>query len=52
MEDLLPNTLCEYLYNLSGSFTTFYTNCQVSTKHRTALSGAFLTSRFFGFNAP
>ncbi|CAI5963990.1 unnamed protein product [Closterium sp. NIES-64] len=28
-EDLLPNTLCEYLYNLSGSFTTFYTNCQV-----------------------
>ncbi|GJP52990.1 hypothetical protein CLOM_g12140, partial [Closterium sp. NIES-68] len=29
VQDLLPNTLCEYLYNLSGSFTTFYTNCQV-----------------------
>lgn len=27
--NLLPNVLCEYLYNLSGHFTTFYTNCQV-----------------------
>lgn len=27
--DLLPNILCEYLYSLSGSFTSFYTNCQV-----------------------
>ncbi|KAL3846141.1 hypothetical protein ACJIZ3_003544 [Penstemon smallii] len=26
---LLPNTLCEYLYNLSEDFTRFYTNCQV-----------------------
>ncbi|KAG5547380.1 hypothetical protein RHGRI_013164 [Rhododendron griersonianum] len=28
--NLLPNVLCEYLYNLSGHFTTFYTNCQTS----------------------
>ncbi|KAI8553715.1 hypothetical protein RHMOL_Rhmol05G0038000 [Rhododendron molle] len=27
--NLLPNVLCEYLYNLSGHFTTFYTNCQL-----------------------
>ncbi|KAL3532548.1 hypothetical protein ACH5RR_006069 [Cinchona calisaya] len=27
--NLLPNILCEYLYNLSEDFTTFYTNCQV-----------------------
>ncbi|KAF6167412.1 hypothetical protein GIB67_032606 [Kingdonia uniflora] len=27
--NLLPNTLCEYLYNLSENFTRFYTNCQV-----------------------
>ncbi|KAF7142696.1 hypothetical protein RHSIM_Rhsim05G0038200 [Rhododendron simsii] len=27
--NLLPNVLCEYLYSLSGHFTTFYTNCQV-----------------------
>ncbi|KAF9617050.1 hypothetical protein IFM89_033155 [Coptis chinensis] len=27
--NLLPNVLCEYLYNLSENFTTFYTNCQV-----------------------
>ncbi|CAA0841172.1 Arginyl-tRNA synthetase- class Ic [Striga hermonthica] len=26
---LLPNILCEYLYNLSEDFTRFYTNCQV-----------------------
>ncbi|XP_074273742.1 arginine--tRNA ligase, chloroplastic/mitochondrial-like isoform X2 [Silene latifolia] len=27
---LLPNVLCEYLYNLSECFTTFYSNCQVN----------------------
>ncbi|KAM4131372.1 hypothetical protein ACJW30_01G171300 [Castanea mollissima] len=27
--NLLPNVLCEYLYNLSEFFTTFYSNCQV-----------------------
>ncbi|XP_011093650.1 arginine--tRNA ligase, cytoplasmic isoform X3 [Sesamum indicum] len=27
--NLLPNILCEYLYNLSEDFTRFYTNCQV-----------------------
>ncbi|KAL8524090.1 hypothetical protein ACS0TY_013888 [Phlomoides rotata] len=27
--NLLPNGLCEYLYNLSEDFTRFYTNCQV-----------------------
>eukprot|EP00262_Sarcandra_glabra_P012845 TRINITY_DN3397_c1_g3_i1.p1 TRINITY_DN3397_c1_g3~~TRINITY_DN3397_c1_g3_i1.p1 ORF type:complete len:596 (-),score=108.31 TRINITY_DN3397_c1_g3_i1:142-1929(-) len=27
--NLLPNVLCEYLYNLSELFTRFYTNCQV-----------------------
>ncbi|XP_031109940.1 arginine--tRNA ligase, chloroplastic/mitochondrial-like isoform X2 [Ipomoea triloba] len=27
--NLLPNLLCEYLYNLSEDFTGFYTNCQV-----------------------
>ncbi|KAG6390679.1 hypothetical protein SASPL_148418 [Salvia splendens] len=27
--NLLPNGLCEYLYNLSEYFTGFYTNCQV-----------------------
>ncbi|KAK3140643.1 hypothetical protein QOZ80_5AG0403730 [Eleusine coracana subsp. coracana] len=27
--NLLPNVLCEYLYNLSEMFTKFYTNCQV-----------------------
>ncbi|KZV33148.1 arginine--tRNA ligase, cytoplasmic-like [Dorcoceras hygrometricum] len=27
--NLLPNVLCEYLYNLSENFTKFYTNCQV-----------------------
>ncbi|KAH6775056.1 Arginyl-tRNA synthetase, partial [Perilla frutescens var. hirtella] len=26
---LMPNGLCEYLYNLSEDFTRFYTNCQV-----------------------
>ncbi|PIN14328.1 Arginyl-tRNA synthetase [Handroanthus impetiginosus] len=26
--NLLPNVLCEYLYNLSEDFTRFYTNCQ------------------------
>lgn len=29
--NLLPNGLCEYLYNLSEDFTRFYTNCQVSS---------------------
>lgn len=29
LRDLLPNTLCEYLYSLAESFTTFYTDCQV-----------------------
>ncbi|KAL2629398.1 hypothetical protein R1flu_014084 [Riccia fluitans] len=27
--NLLPNTLCEYLYSLAGLFTDFYTNCKV-----------------------
>ncbi|KAJ4708553.1 Arginine-tRNA ligase [Melia azedarach] len=27
--NLLPNVLCEYLYNLSEYFTRFYSNCQV-----------------------
>ncbi|XP_057974142.1 arginine--tRNA ligase, cytoplasmic-like isoform X1 [Malania oleifera] len=27
--NLLPNMLCEYLYNLSENFTKFYSNCQV-----------------------
>ncbi|CAH2052588.1 unnamed protein product [Thlaspi arvense] len=27
---LLPNILCEYLYNLSEHFTKFYTNCKVN----------------------
>ncbi|KMZ68779.1 Arginine--tRNA ligase [Zostera marina] len=27
--NLLPNVLCEYLYNLSETFTKFYTSCQV-----------------------
>uniref|UniRef100_A0A2P2M3B8 arginine--tRNA ligase n=1 Tax=Rhizophora mucronata TaxID=61149 RepID=A0A2P2M3B8_RHIMU len=27
--NLLPNVLCEYLYNLSEHFTRFYSNCQV-----------------------
>ncbi|XP_024533648.1 arginine--tRNA ligase, cytoplasmic isoform X1 [Selaginella moellendorffii] len=27
---LLPNTLCEYLYNLSENFTRFYTSCKVN----------------------
>ncbi|XP_062148458.1 arginine--tRNA ligase, chloroplastic/mitochondrial-like isoform X2 [Alnus glutinosa] len=27
--NLLPNVLCEYLYNLSEGFTKFYSNCQV-----------------------
>ncbi|CAK7348385.1 unnamed protein product [Dovyalis caffra] len=26
--NLLPNVLCEYLYNLSENFTRFYSNCQ------------------------
>lgn len=29
LEDLLPNRLCEYLYDLSTKFTDFYGNCQV-----------------------
>lgn len=27
--NLLPNVLCEYLYNLSENYTRFYSNCQV-----------------------
>ncbi|KAJ4832752.1 hypothetical protein Tsubulata_019794 [Turnera subulata] len=27
--NLLPNVLCEYLYNLSEHYTRFYSNCQV-----------------------
>ncbi|XP_021723521.1 arginine--tRNA ligase, cytoplasmic-like isoform X1 [Chenopodium quinoa] len=27
--NLLPNVICEYLYNLSEFFTKFYSNCQV-----------------------
>ncbi|GLT52901.1 hypothetical protein SLA2020_262100 [Shorea laevis] len=27
--NLLPNVLCEYLYNLSEHFTKFYSNCRV-----------------------
>lgn len=27
--NLLPNVLCEYLYNLSENFTKFYSSCQV-----------------------
>ncbi|KAK9065654.1 hypothetical protein SSX86_015055 [Deinandra increscens subsp. villosa] len=27
--NLLPNTLCEYLYDLSEKFTSFYSECQV-----------------------
>ncbi|XP_020268077.1 arginine--tRNA ligase, cytoplasmic-like isoform X1 [Asparagus officinalis] len=27
--NLLPNVICEYLYNLSEIFTRFYTNCKV-----------------------
>ncbi|KAI6679557.1 hypothetical protein NL676_033438 [Syzygium grande] len=27
--NLLPNVLCEYLYNMSENFTRFYSNCQV-----------------------
>ncbi|XP_050215690.1 arginine--tRNA ligase, cytoplasmic-like [Mercurialis annua] len=27
--NLLPNVLCEYLYNLSEHFTRFYSNCKV-----------------------
>ncbi|XP_057853330.2 arginine--tRNA ligase, cytoplasmic isoform X1 [Cryptomeria japonica] len=27
--ELLPNTLCEYLYNLSENFTKFYSTCKV-----------------------
>mmetsp|Transcript_18993 Transcript_18993/g.28019 ORF Transcript_18993/g.28019 Transcript_18993/m.28019 type:complete len:132 (-) Transcript_18993:49-444(-) len=28
-KDLMPNRLCEYLYQLSGKFTDFVTNCHV-----------------------
>ncbi|GAB4852677.1 hypothetical protein Ancab_016892 [Ancistrocladus abbreviatus] len=28
--NLLPNVLCEYLYNLSEIFSKFYSNCQVN----------------------
>ncbi|ESR64570.1 Arginine--tRNA ligase [Citrus sinensis] len=29
LTNLLPNVVCEYLYNLSEYFTRFYSNCQV-----------------------
>ncbi|KAK6941449.1 Arginyl-tRNA synthetase, catalytic core domain [Dillenia turbinata] len=29
LANLLPSTLCEYLYNLTEYFTKFYSNCQV-----------------------
>ncbi|KAI5081090.1 hypothetical protein GOP47_0004273 [Adiantum capillus-veneris] len=29
LADLLPNTVCEYLYNLSEIFTKFYSTCKV-----------------------
>lgn len=29
LTDLAPNRLCEYLYDLSGVFNQFYTECQV-----------------------
>ena len=29
IEDLAPNRLCEYLYNLTSKFTDFYSECQV-----------------------
>jgi arginyl-tRNA synthetase len=29
LNDLVPNRLCEYLYELSGVFNQFYTECQV-----------------------
>lgn len=29
LEDLLPNRICEYLYDLSTRFTDFYGSCQV-----------------------
>lgn len=29
LQDLTPHTLCTYLYELAGSFSTFYSSCQV-----------------------
>lgn len=29
LQDLLPSVLCEYVYNLSTTFSTFYMECQV-----------------------
>ncbi|KAG2616603.1 hypothetical protein PVAP13_3NG248825 [Panicum virgatum] len=34
--NLLPNVVCEYLYNLSEMFTKFYTNCQLGHRRRRA----------------
>ncbi|THU51982.1 hypothetical protein C4D60_Mb06t36810 [Musa balbisiana] len=34
--NLLPNVLCEYLYNLSEMFTRFYTSCQRSGRPATS----------------
>jgi len=28
-DDLMPNRLCDYLYDLSGKYNEFYTTCQV-----------------------
>lgn len=29
MDELMPNRLCEYLYELSDAFNGFYTDCAV-----------------------
>lgn len=33
LEDLLPNRITEFLYDLSQKFTQFYTDCQVIVLH-------------------
>ena len=33
-DDLTPNTLCDYLYELSTVFTEFYDNCYCVEKDR------------------
>lgn len=30
MNELMPNRICEYLYDLSEAFNGFYTECQVN----------------------
>lgn len=39
--NLLPNVLCEYLYNLSEYFTKFYSNCQVQSNYAKILVLSF-----------